>query len=132
MSLSDPIADMLTRIRNSYRSRQETVNVRASKICEGICQVLKTEGYINDYTRVEDGKQGILRVYLKYGPRGEQVMVELKRVSTPGRRVYSGTEDLPRPLAGMGISIISTSKGVLSDRQCRQENVGGEVLCTVC
>ena len=132
MSLSDPIADMLTRIRNAYRSRKEVVNVRASKICEGICQVLKAEGYISDYSRVEDGKQGILRVYLKYGPRGEQVMVELKRVSTPGQRVYSGAEGLPRPLAGMGISIISTSRGVLSDRQCRQENVGGEVLCTVC
>jgi len=132
MSLSDPIADMLTRLRNAYRSRQQVVNVRASKICEGICQVLKAEGYINDYTRVEDNKQGILRVYLKYGPRGEQVMLELKRISTPGRRVYCGAEGLPSPLGGMGISIISTSRGVLSDRQCRQEKVGGEVLCTVC
>lgn len=131
MSLSDPIADMLTRIRNAYRSRQETVNIRASKICEGIAQVLKDEGYINDYTRVEDDKQGILRVYLKYGPRGEDVIVEIKRVSKPGKRVYSGTEDLPRPLDGLGISIVSTSRGVLSDRQCRQEKVGGEVLCTV-
>jgi len=132
MSLSDPIADMLTRIRNSYRSRRETVNVRASKICEGICRVLKTEGYINDYDRIDDSKQGILRVHLKYGPRGERVLVELKRISTPGRRVYSGMEGLPRPLNGMGVSIISTSMGVMSDRQCRQENVGGEVLCTVC
>jgi len=131
MSLSDPIADMLTRIRNAYRARRETVNARASKICEGICQVLKTEGYINDYDRIDDGKQGILRVHLKYGPRGERVLVELKRISTPGQRVYCGTEALPRPLNGMGVSIISTSMGVMSDRQCRQENVGGEVLCTV-
>ena len=132
MSLSDPIADMLTRIRNAYRARRETVNVRASKICEGISQVLKTEGYISDYDRIDGGKQGILRVQLKYGPRGEMVLVDLKRISTPGRRVYCGIEGLPRPLNGMGISIISTSMGVMSDRQCRQENVGGEVLCTVC
>jgi small subunit ribosomal protein S8 len=132
MSLSDPIADMLTRIRNAYRARQQVVNIRASKICEGIGRVLKDEGYITDYARVEDGKQGILRVYLKYGSRGEQVMVELNRISTPGRRVYCDVESLPRPLNGMGISIISTSRGVMSDRQCRQENVGGEVLCNVC
>jgi small subunit ribosomal protein S8 len=132
MSLSDPIADMLTRIRNAYRARQKVVNIRASKICEGICRVLKDEGYITDFARVDDGKQGILRVYLKYGPRGEQVLVELNRVSTPGRRVYCDVERLPRPIGGMGISIISTSRGVMSDRQCRQENVGGEVLCTVC
>jgi small subunit ribosomal protein S8 len=132
MSLSDPIADMLTRVRNAYRARQQVVNIRASKICEGICRVLKDEGYITDFARVDDGKQGILRVYLKYGPRGEQVLVELNRVSTPGRRVYCDVERLPRPIGGMGISIISTSRGVMSDRQCRQENVGGEVLCTVC
>jgi small subunit ribosomal protein S8 len=132
MSLSDPIADMLTRIRNAYRARQQVVNIRASKICEGICRVLKDEGYITDYDRVEDGKQGILRVHLKYGPRGEKVMVEINRISTPGRRVYCDVEGLPRPLGGMGISIVSTSRGVMSDRRCRQENVGGEVLCTVC
>jgi small subunit ribosomal protein S8 len=132
MSLSDPIADMLTRIRNAYRARHEVVNARASKICEGICRVLKEEGYISDYARIEDTGQGILRVYLKYGSRGEDVLTELRRVSTPGRRVYMSVEDLPRPLGGMGISIVSTSRGVFSDRQCRQENVGGEVICTVC
>ena len=132
MSLSDPIADMLTRIRNALRAHHEVVNVRASKICEGICRVLKQEGYINDYKRVEDGKQGILRVYLKYGPRGEQVITELKRMSKPGRRVYSGVEDIPRPLNGLGIVVVSTSKGVMSDRECRQQKVGGELLCTVC
>jgi small subunit ribosomal protein S8 len=132
MSLSDPIADMLTRVRNACRARHETVNVRASKICEGICRVLKEEGYISDYTRIDDNLQGLLRVYLKYGPRGEDVIVELKRASRPGRRLYCGVEDLPQPLDGLGISIVSTSRGVLSDRQCRRERVGGEVLCTVC
>ncbi len=131
MSLSDPIADMLTRIRNALRSRHEVVNVRASKICEGICQVLKDEGYIEDYKRIDDNKQGLLRVYLKYGPLGEDVVVELNRISKPGCRVYRGVDDLPRPLNGMGISVISTSCGVLSDRQCRQKKVGGEVLCEI-
>ena len=132
MSLSDPIADMLTRIRNAVRVQRENVNVRASRICEGIANVLKAEGYIEDYALVEDGKQGLLRIYLRYGPAGEQVITEINRVSKPGRRVYSGAEDLPRPLDGMGVAIVSTSRGVLSDRRCRQENVGGEVLCTVC
>ena len=131
MSLSDPIADMLTRIRNAVRAKQRTVNVKASKICEGIGKVLKQEGYIEDCTRVEDGNQGILRVYLKYGRQGEVVIQEIKRVSKPGRRVYSASGELPRPLNGLGVSIVSTSKGVLSDRQCRQENVGGEVLCSI-
>jgi small subunit ribosomal protein S8 len=132
MSLSDPIADMLTRIRNALRARHETVNVRASKICEGICGTLKEEGYIQDFTRIEDDKQGILRVYLKYGPSGQDVITQLTRISRPGRRVYSTVEKLPRPLNGLGIAIVSTSRGVLSDRRCRQDNVSGEVLCTVC
>ncbi|MHC4981793.1 MAG: 30S ribosomal protein S8 [Planctomycetota bacterium] len=132
MSLSDPIADMLTRIRNAVRCRHKAVNVKASKICEGVCRVLKEEGYIEDYKRIEDDRQGLLRVYLKYGPVGEDVISELKRVSKPGKRRYAGADDLPRPLNGMGISIVSTSKGVLSDRRCRREKVGGEVLCTVC
>jgi small subunit ribosomal protein S8 len=132
MSLSDPIADMLTRLRNALRSRHEVVNVRASKVCEGIARVLKTEGYISDYKRIEDTRQGMLRIYLKYGPRGEEVVSELKRCSKPSRRVYRGVEALPRPLNGLGIAIVSTSRGVLSDRECRQKNVSGEVLCTVC
>ena len=132
MSLSDPIADLLTRIRNSLRARHETVNVRASGVCEGLCRVLKEEGYITDYRRIEDDKQGLLRIYLKYGPTGEDVISEIKRVSRSGRRVYSGVDDLPRPMGGLGISIVSTSRGVLSDRRCREEKVGGEVLCTVC
>ena len=132
MSLSDPIADALTRIRNALSARHEVVNIRASKICEGVCRVLKEEGYIDDYKRIEDNKQGLLRVYLKYGRAGEYVVSELKRVSKPGRRVYSGVQDIPSPLRGLGIAIVSTSKGVLSDRQCRELKIGGEVLCTVC
>jgi small subunit ribosomal protein S8 len=132
MSLSDPIADMLTRIRNALRARHEVVNLRASKICEGVCRVLQEEGYIKDYKRVEDNKQGLLRVYLKYGPMGEDVVTEVQRVSKPGLRVYRGKAELPRPLDGLGIAIVSTSHGVLSDRQCREKNVGGEVLCTIC
>ena len=132
MSLSDPIADMLTRIRNALRVKADIVNVRASNVCEGIARVLKEEGYIEDYRRIDDGKQGLLRIYLRYGPNGEEVVTELKRVSRPGRRVYCGVDDLPRPLDGLGVAIVSTSQGVLSDRQCRRRRIGGEVLCTVC
>jgi small subunit ribosomal protein S8 len=131
MSLSDPIADMLTRMRNALRSRHRTVQVRASKICQGVCRVLKDEGYIEDFKRVEDAKQDLLRVYLKYGPMGQDVVTGLKRISKPGRRIYLGVDDLPRPTNGLGIAVISTSLGVLSDRECRQKNVGGEVLCEV-
>jgi len=129
--MSDPIADMLTRIRNALRSRHKVVNVRASKICEGLCRVLKDEGYVVDYQRIEDEKQGMLRVYLKYGPLGEDVVRQVDRVSRPGCRVYKGVTELPRPINGLGISIISTSRGVLSDRECREKTVGGEVLCVV-
>ncbi len=131
MSLSDPIADMLTRVRNALRAGHQTVNVRASRIGEGVCRVLRDEGYIQDYTRVDDDRQGLLRVYLKYGPHGEDVVTEIKRVSRPGRRVYGGVEDVPRPLDGLGIAVVSTSHGVLSDRECRQKKVGGEILCTI-
>jgi len=132
MSVSDPIADMLTRIRNALRNKSDIVNVRASGVCEGVLKVLKSEGYIEDYKRIDDAKQGLLRVYLRYGPNGEEVITEVKRVSRPGRRVYRGTDKLPRPLDGLGVAIVSTSRGVLSDRQCRSEKIGGEVLCTVC
>ncbi len=133
MSLSDPIADMLTRIRNAIHGHRTTVNIRATSACDGVAAVLKQEGYIDDYARVDDGtKQGSIRVYLRYGPAGEDVIQEIQRVSKPGRRVYSGVDELPRPLDGMGICIVSTSKGVFSDRQCREQKIGGEVLCTVC
>jgi len=132
MSLSDPIADMLTRIRNAIRIRRTTVNVRYSGVCEGLAKVLKQEGYVQDYSKVDDGThQGLLRLYLRYGPAGEVVINEIQRVSRPGRRVYRGSDELPRPLDGLGIAVISTSKGVMSDRQCRQARIGGEVLCVV-
>jgi small subunit ribosomal protein S8 len=131
MSLSDPIADMLTRIRNAVRVNKNEVNVKASNICEGIVAVLKQEGYIEDFDRIDDSKQGILRVTLKYDLEGFPVIKEIKRMSKPGRRIYLSVDKLPRVLAGMGIAIISTSKGVMSDRSCREANVGGEILCTV-
>ena len=131
MSLSDPIADMLTRIRNAVRINKEQVNIKASKICEGIAAVLKKEGYILDYDRIDDGNQGILRIMLKYDQDGRSIIKEITRESKPGCRVYCSVEKLPRVLAGMGIAIVSTSKGVMSDVNCRQDNVGGEILCTV-
>jgi small subunit ribosomal protein S8 len=131
MSLSDPIADMLTRIRNAMRISRDQVNVKASNICEGIAAVLKKEGYIEDFDRIDDGKQGILRIMLKYDQDGSSIINEITRTSKPGRRVYSSVDKLPRVLAGMGIAIVSTSKGVMSDKSCREANVGGEILCTV-
>jgi len=131
MSLSDPIADMLTRIRNAMRINKSQVNIKASKICEGIAAVLKKEGYIEDFDRIDDGKQGILRVTLKYNQDGQSVISEITRISKPGRRIYSSVEQLPHVLAGMGIAIVSTSKGIMSDRNCRRENVSGEIVCTV-
>jgi small subunit ribosomal protein S8 len=131
MSLSDPIADMLTRIRNAMRVNKEQVNVKASKICEGIAVVLKKEGYILEYDRIDDGNQGILRIVLKYDQDGRSIINEITRESKPGCRVYCSVEKLPRVLAGLGIAIVSTSKGVMSDVNCRQNNIGGEILCTV-
>ena len=131
MSLSDPIADMLTRIRNALRIDKGEVNIKASNICEGIAAVLKKEGYIEDFDRIDDGRQGILRVTLKYDQEGQAVINEIIRISKPGCRIYSSVDELPHVLAGMGIAIISTSSGVMSDRSCREANVGGEILCTV-
>jgi small subunit ribosomal protein S8 len=131
MTLSDPIADMLTRIRNAARINKEQVQINASHICEGVAAVLKKEGFIGDFDRIDDGKQGILRITLKYDQEGHSVINEIRRTSKPGRRIYSPVDKLPRVLAGMGIAIVSTSKGVMSDRSCREANVGGEILCTV-
>ena len=131
MALSDTIADMLTRIRNGAAAKKTQVRIRNSKICTGIARVLKEEGYIRDFDVLDDGRQGVLRIDLKYGPRGEQLIHLLKRESKPGCRVYRKVDDLPRPLAGLGIAIVSTSVGVLSDRQARLQKVGGELLCTV-
>lgn len=131
MSWSDPIADMLTRIRNASRVGKPQVQIKASKICEGIAGVLKSEGYIEGYDRVDDGKQGFLRVVLKYDQEGKPAITEITRVSKPGCRMYSGVDTLPRVLGGMGIVVVSTSRGIVSDRNCRANKVGGEVLCTV-
>ncbi len=131
MATSDPIADMLTRIRNGNRAGMKKVNVKRSKVCLGIARVLREEGYIIDFAEIDDANQGEIRIELKYGPRGEKVLGDVQRFSRPGRRVYKGVGELPRVLDGLGISIVSTSQGVLSDRQCRTQKVGGEVLCTV-
>jgi small subunit ribosomal protein S8 len=122
---------MLTRIRNAVRVNKEQVNVKASKICEGIAAVLKKDGYILDYDRIDDGNQGMLRIMLKYDQEGRSIIREITRSSKPGCRIYCSVEKLPRVLAGMGIAIVSTSEGVMSDINCRQNNVGGEILCTV-
>lgn len=131
MSSSDTIADMLTRIRNAARINREQVNVKASNICESIAAVLKKEGYIRDFDKIDDGKQGMLRITLKYDQDGRCVISEIKRVSRPGRRTYLSVDKLPRVLGGMGVAVVSTSKGVMSDRSCREANISGEILCTV-
>lgn len=131
MSLSDPIADMLTRIRNAARVGKNSVNIRSSKICRGIAAVLKEEGYIGDFDVIDDAQQGILRIVLKYEPDGKPIIREIKRVSKPGRRLYSPVGEMPHVLGGLGVAIVSTSKGIMSDRNCRKSNVGGEILCTV-
>ena len=128
---SDPIADMLTRIRNATRARHKQVSIPASKLKIGIAKVLQEEGYIRGFDVIEDTKQGVLRVDLKYGARGEDVIHSIQRVSRCGCRVYRGVSELPRVLDGLGIAIVSTNKGVLSDKSCRKESVGGEPLCTV-
>jgi small subunit ribosomal protein S8 len=131
MALTDTIADMLTRIRNAARNKAAKVDCRNSKVCQGIAKVLKEEGYITGFDVVEDGRQGILRIELRYGPRGEDLIHSLQRTSKAGCRVYAKLADLPRPLEGLGIAILTTPKGVLSDRQARAQHVGGELLCTV-
>ena len=129
--MTDPIADMLTRIRNAVRIERPHVDIPISKVKRGVAEVLKREGYIWDWQEVEADPIGNLRIDLKYGPNGERVIQRLRRVSTPGRRVYSRSKKLQPILNGMGITIISTSRGVVSDREARQQNLGGEVLCEV-
>ena len=131
MSLTDPIADMLTRIRNAVRVFKPRVDVSGSKMCAGIARVLKEEGFIEDFRVIEDNKQGIVRLYLKYGPLGEPIINNIKRESRPGLRLYKPVGELPRVLNGLGIAVVSTSQGIMSDRQCRKANVGGELLATV-
>lgn len=131
MTMTDPIADMLTRIRNANTVKHETVDVPASNIKKEIARILLEEGFVKGYDVIEDGKQGIIRLQLKYGIEGERVISGLKRISKPGMRVYADKHEVPRVLNGLGISIISTSKGILTDKQARKENVGGEVICYV-
>jgi small subunit ribosomal protein S8 len=131
MSQHDLTADMLTRIRNAVRNRAKYANCINNKLNRGVAQVLVDEGYVTSYDVIEDTRGGILRVNLKYGQRGEQVIRSIDRVSRSGRRVYSKATQLPRPLQGLGICIVSTSRGVMSDRRCRQEKVGGEVVAMV-
>jgi small subunit ribosomal protein S8 len=130
--MTDPIADMLTRIRNAVRVERPHVDIPTSRVKRGVAEVLKREGYIWDYKEIEAEPVGNIRIELKYGPNGERVIQEIQRVSKPGRRVFSKSRDLRPVLNGLGISIISTSKGMVSDREARQQNIGGEVICEVC
>ena len=129
--MTDPIADMLTRIRNSVRVERPFVDIPSSGVKKGIADVLKREGFIWDWKEIEEQPVSQIRIELKYGPNGERVIQTIKRVSKPGRRLYSGSRDLKPVLGGLGIRIISSSKGVISDREARRDNVGGEVLCEV-
>ena len=131
--MTDPIADMLTRVRNAVSVERQFVEMPVSKVKRGLAEVLKREGYIWDWSeeKLEGVPVGTLRLELKYGPNGERVIQSVRRVSKPGRRVYSGCKDLRPVLDGLGISIVSTSRGVVSDREARQRNLGGEVLCEV-
>jgi small subunit ribosomal protein S8 len=129
--MTDPIADMLTRIRNAVRIERPNVEVPASKVKRGLAEVLKREGYIWDWNESEEDKFAVIHIDLKYGPNGERVIRHIKRVSKPGRRIYNGATQLRPILNGLGISIVSTSRGVISDREARQRNLGGEVLCEV-
>lgn len=131
MNLTDPVADFLTRIRNAHRSRHQKLDVPTSKLKTEIARILKEEGYIANYKAVDEDGMGILRVYLKYGPNNEAVIRDLQRVSRPGCRVYVGREEIRRVQSGLGISIMTTPKGVMTGRQARREGVGGEILCEV-
>ena len=130
MQISDVIADMLTRIRNANDAKHETVDIPASNMKKAIAEILVNEGYIKGYQIIEDGKQGVIRVTLKYVGK-QKVIHGLRRVSKPGLRIYSNCEDMPRVMNGLGIAIVSTSKGIMTDKQARKENVGGEVLAFV-
>lgn len=131
MGMTDPIADMLTRIRNANMVRHEKLELPASKMKKEIADILKREGFVRDYEFIEDNKQGVLRIFLKYGVGSERVITGIKRISKPGLRVYAKADEVPRVLNGLGIAIVSTSKGVLSDKEARTQAIGGEVLAYV-
>jgi len=131
MQITDTIADMLTRIRNASSAKHDSVDVPASNVKKSIAQILLDEGYISGFTVVDDGKQGVIKIALKYGPNKSQIITGLRRVSKPGLRIYSNVEDMPKVMRGLGIAILSTSKGIMTDKQARRENVGGEVLAFI-
>ena len=131
MVINDPIADMLTRIRNAQVARHDTVTMPASNMKKSIAKLMQNEGFIKAYEVIDDGLQGEIRITLKYLDKKQPVIVGLKRISKPGLRVYASCEDLPKVLGGLGVAIISTSKGVMTDRMARKENLGGEVLCYI-
>ncbi len=131
MQITDPIADMLTRIRNANNAKHDTVDVPASNMKKSIAQILLEEGYIKNFQLIDDGTQGVIRITLKYNTGKEKVLSGLKRVSKPGLRVYAGADELPKVLRGLGIAIVSTSKGVMTDKKAREAHVGGEVLAFV-
>ena len=131
MQITDTIADLLTRIRNANSAKHDTVDSPASNMKKAIARILVDEGYVKNYTVIEDGKQGIIRITLKYGAGKTPVITGLRRVSKPGLRIYSSVEEMPKVMKGLGIAIVSTSKGIMTDRQARKENVGGEVLAFI-
>lgn len=131
MQITDTIADMLTRIRNANSAKHSTVDVPASNQKRAIAQILVEEGYIKNYRMIDDGKQGIIRITLKYGENKSQVITGLRRVSKPGLRIYTGCKDMPKVMKGLGIAVISTSKGIMTDKQARLQNIGGEILAFI-
>lgn len=131
MAMSDPIADFLTRIRNAGMAYHDKVEVPASRVKKDIAELLKSEGFIKDVEYIADDKQGVLRLYLKYGADRERVITGLKRISRPGLRVYAKKDEIPKVLGGLGVAVISTSKGIMTDKQARKEGLGGEVLCYI-
>ncbi len=131
MTMTDPIADMLTRIRNANTVGHETVEIPASKIKKSIAEILLEEGYIKGFQMIEDDKQGVIKVEMKYGPAGEKVINGIKKISKPGLKVYAKAADVPKVLGGLGTAIVSTSKGVISDKEARKLGVGGEIICYV-
>jgi small subunit ribosomal protein S8 len=131
MNMTDPVADMITRIRNGVRARLPKIDVPSSKLKVEIARILKDEGYIANFRQIEDERQGVLRIFLRYGPGWERVITDLQRVSKPGCRIYCGKGEIPRVYGGLGINILSTSRGVMTGRQAAKTGVGGEILCNV-
>ena len=131
MQITDPIADMLTRIRNANSAKHDTVQVPASNMKKAIAQILLDEGYIKSFKVLEDGKQGVIEIALKYGPNKSQVLLGLRRVSKPGLRIYTDCENMPKVMKGLGVAILSTSKGIMTDKEARKQNVGGEGLAFI-